>query len=174
MALVIPTARLRLNLQSTEALLARIDAMSPTDRAEVSSEWLARMRKAEPSAWTHGFEIVDAMTGAVVGSCAYKAPPDSEGSVEIAYGIHPDQQGRGYAKESAAALVEFAFGAGARLVRAHTRPHNDASARVLVACGFERIGDIVDPEDGLVWRWELSPGPRPDEGTCTSFVDTIT
>jgi len=163
MALVIPTARLRLNLQSTEALLARIEAMSPTDRAEVSSEWLARMRKAEPSAWTHGFEIVDAMTGAVVGSCAYKAPPDSEGSVEIAYGIHPDQQGRGYAKESAAALVEFAFGAGARLVRAHTRPHNDASARVLVACGFERIGDIVDPEDGLVWRWELSPGPRPKQ-----------
>ena len=46
MALVIPTARLRLNLQSTEALLARIEAMSPTDRAEVSTEWLARMRNA--------------------------------------------------------------------------------------------------------------------------------
>ncbi len=161
MALAILTTRLRLNLESTEAVLARIEAMNPTDRAEVSSEWLARMRKAEPSAWTHGFEIVDAMTDRVVGSCGYKGPPDSEGTVEIAYGIHPDQQGRGYAKESAAALVEFAFGAGARLVRAHTKPHNGASARVLVACGFERIGEIVDPEDGLVWRWELSPSPRP-------------
>jgi RimJ/RimL family protein N-acetyltransferase len=162
MALVIPTARLRLTLESTEVVLARIDAMSPTDRAEVSTEWLARMRQAEPSAWTHGFAIVDAMTGTVVGSCGYKGPPDPDGSVEIAYGIHPDQQGRGYAKESAAALVEFAFGAGARLVRAHTKPDNHASARVVVACGFERVGDIVDPEDGLVWRWELSPGPRPE------------
>jgi ribosomal-protein-alanine N-acetyltransferase len=162
MAFAILTTRLRLNLESTEAVLARIEAMNPTDRAEVSSEWLARIRKAEPSAWTHGFEIVDAMTGRVVGSCGYKGPPDPEGTVEIAYGIHPDQQGRGYAKESAAALVEFAFGAGARVVRAHTRPHNNASARVLVACGFEQIGEIVDPEDGLVWRWELCPSQRPE------------
>jgi RimJ/RimL family protein N-acetyltransferase len=160
MALAIPTARLRLNLESTDAVLARIEAMSPADRAEVSPEWLARMRPAEPSAWTHGFEMVDAMTGTAVGSCGYKGPPDPEGTVEIAYGVHPEHRGRGYAKESAAALVEFAFGAGARLVRAHTRPHSDASARVLVACGFERIGEVVDAEDGLVWRWERSPGPR--------------
>jgi hypothetical protein len=59
MTLVIQTARLRLNLESTEAVLARIEAMSAADRAEVSSEWLARMREAEPSAWTHGFEMVD-------------------------------------------------------------------------------------------------------------------
>jgi ribosomal-protein-alanine N-acetyltransferase len=157
MPLSIPTARLRLNLESTQAVLARIEAMSPTDRAEVSSEWLARMRKAEPSAWTHGFEMVDAATGTAVGSCGFKGPPDPEGTVEIAYAVDPDQRGRGYAKESAAALVEFAFGAGARLVRAHTRPHNDASARVLAACGFELIGEVVDAEDGLVWRWELGP-----------------
>jgi [ribosomal protein S5]-alanine N-acetyltransferase len=157
MALSIPTARLRLNLESTEAVLARIEAMSPADRAEVSAEWLARMRTTEPSAWTHGFEVVDAVTGTAVGSCGFKGPPDPEGTVEIAYSVHPDQRGRGYAKESAGALVEFAFGAGARLVRAHTQPHNDASARVLVACGFARIGEVMDPEDGLVWRWELVP-----------------
>jgi [ribosomal protein S5]-alanine N-acetyltransferase len=156
MALVIPTARLRLNLEATEAVLARVEAMSPADRAEVSPGWVARMRQSEPSAWTHGFEIVDAMTGTAVGSCGYKGPPDSEGAVEIAYGVHPDHRGRGYAKESAAALVEFAFAAGARLVRAHTKPHNDASARVLVACRFELIGEVLDPEDGLVWRWELA------------------
>jgi [ribosomal protein S5]-alanine N-acetyltransferase len=159
--LVIPTVRLRLSLESTEALLARIDSMSAADRAEVSPDWLARMRKAEPSAWTHGFEMVDVMSGLGVGSCAYKGPPDSDGMVEIAYGVHPDHRGRGYAKEAAAALVEFAFGAGARLVRAHTRLDNDASARVLVACGFERIGEVVDAEDGLVCRWEVRPGPQP-------------
>jgi|SRR5438552_180329 len=160
MTLVLSTARLRLSLESTESVLARIEAMSAADRAEVSSAWLARMRMSEPSAWTHGFAIVDAMTSTVVGSCGYTGPPDSDGTVEIAYGVHPEQRRLGYAKEAAAALVEFAFDAGVRLVRAHTRLDNDASARVLVACGFERVGEVVDAEDGLLWRWELSSGSR--------------
>ena len=154
------TAKLRLKLESTEAVLARIEAMNPADLAEVSSAWLARMRKAEPSAWTHGFEVIERVTGAIVGSCGYKGPPDSDGAVEIAYGIHPDHRGRGYAKEVARGMVDFAFGAGARVVRAHTKVDNDASARILMACGFERIGEVVDAEDGLVWRWELRWTPR--------------
>jgi [ribosomal protein S5]-alanine N-acetyltransferase len=28
---------------------------------------------------------------------------------------------------------------------------------VLTKCRFERVGEVVDPEDGLVWRWELRP-----------------
>ena len=160
--LVIQTARLRLVLESTEAVLARVEAMSPADRAEVSPDWLARVHTATPSPWTHGFALVERAAGAVVGSCGYKGPPDSDGTVEIAYGVDPGHQGRGYAKEAAAALVEFALGAGARVVRAHTRPESGASARVLVACGFEPVGEIVDPEDGVVWRWEfVAPDPQP-------------
>jgi RimJ/RimL family protein N-acetyltransferase len=30
----------------------------------------------------------------------------------------------------------------------------NASARVLAKCGFRRVGEVIDPEDGLVWRWE--------------------
>ena len=161
MTLVIPAQRLQLRLLSTEALLARIEMSSDADRAGVSPQWLARMRQSEPSAWTHGFEMVDAMTGEVVGSCGYKGPPDSDGTVEIAYGVQPEHRRHGYAKEAAAALVEFAFDAGAQLVRAHTNLDNDHSARVLVACGFERIGEVDDAEDGLVLRWDLSPScPR--------------
>jgi ribosomal-protein-alanine N-acetyltransferase len=37
-----------------------------------------------------------------------------------------------------------------------TRPEYNASGRVLTACGFERTGEVVDPEDGLVWRWDLA------------------
>lgn len=44
---------------------------------------------------------------------------------------------------------------GVRLVRAHTRPDGEASMRVLTKCGFEWIGEVVDPEDGLVCRWEI-------------------
>jgi len=155
--LSLDTPSLRLVLESTEAILARFDAMSAADRAEVSPDWIARIRNAPaPSPWTHGFAMVERMTGADVGSCAFKGPPDAEGIVEIAYGVSEAYRGRGYAKESAAALVGYAFTEGsASVVRAHTKPDNEASARVLVAAGFEKLGEVIDPEDGLVWRWEL-------------------
>jgi len=158
-SLVLETARLRLVLESTEDVLARIEALSPADRAQVSPDWLARARVSKPTPWTHGFAMLERTTGDPVGGCGYKGPLDAEGAVEIAYGVHPSYQRRGYAKEAAAALTDFAFEAGARLVRAHTLPDNVASARVLAACGFANIGEVVDPEDGLVWRWERNrPG----------------
>jgi [ribosomal protein S5]-alanine N-acetyltransferase len=155
--LVIDTARLQLVLDSTDAVLARIDAMSPADRAEVSPEWVARLRASAPSAWTHGFRAVERATNTAVGSCAFKGPPDADGVVEIAYGIDPAHRGRGYAKEAAAALVEFALSAdaSARRVIAHTRPENGPSPSVLRHSGFVCLGVFDDPEDGLVWRWEF-------------------
>lgn len=153
--LVLETPRLCLVLDSTEAVVARIDALSPADRAEVSPDWLARMKSSSPSPWTHGFTAVERENNRGVGSGGYKGPPDADGMVEIAYGIDAAHRGRGYATEVAAALVAHALGAGALIVRAHTRPENGASARVLEHCRFARIGEVVDPEDGLVWRWEL-------------------
>lgn len=152
---ILETPRLQLVLDTTESVLARIDALSPADRAEVSPEWLARMRSSPPSPWTHGFTVVERATDAAIGGGGFKGPPDSDGMVEIAYGINETHRGRGYAKEVAAALVDYAVSARARTIRAHTRPENGASARVLAHCGFERIGEVVDPEDGLVWRWDL-------------------
>jgi len=151
------TENLELRLQSSEQLLASINAMSGADRAEVSPDWLARV-KASTSAdpWTHGFAVVQRGSGTVGGMCAYKGPPGQAGAVEIAYGISPEYQGRGYATEVARALGAFAFASSqVRLVCAHTRPEKNASTRVLTKCGFKWIGEVMDPEDGLVWRWEL-------------------
>ena len=152
----IDTPRLRLILESTEEVLARLDAMTEADRTQVSSTWLAQLHAAtEPTPWTHGFAGVERATGAPIGGCAFKAPPDGDGMVEIAYGVDEEHRGRGYAKEMAAALTDFALTrGGARLVRAHTLPANNASAQVLRSCGFRLIGEHIDPEDGLVWRWE--------------------
>lgn len=41
-----------------------------------------------------------------------------------------------------------------RVVRAHALPEPNASTRVLTKCGFRFLGEVIDPEDGLVWRWE--------------------
>lgn len=91
----------------------------------------------------------------VVGSAGFKGPPDADGVVEIAYGVAPSREGRGYATEAAGALVRFATAdERVQLVRAHTLPEENASTRVLRKCGFVHIGEVIDPEDGLVWRWE--------------------
>ncbi|HEY9697590.1 MAG TPA: GNAT family N-acetyltransferase [Trichocoleus sp.] len=154
------TAHLRLVLQSTEAILAQIAAMSPADQAEVSPNWLAQLRAA-PSTdpWTHGFAIVLKTSGAVIGSCGYKGPPSSDRVVEIAYSVNVDHQGRGYATEAAAALTRYALESPeVQLVCAHTRPEENASTRVLTKCGFRWVGEVNDPEDGFVWRWERTSG----------------
>ncbi|MCU0635750.1 MAG: GNAT family N-acetyltransferase [Gemmatimonadaceae bacterium] len=150
------TDRLHLVLQTTEQLLAWVDALPPEVQAEVSPEWIARLKQSSVAhPWTHGFSLVERDAGTVVGSVAFKGPPDAEGVVEIAYGIDEAQQRRGFATEAAAALVRYAFeDATITAVRAHTKADNVASQRVLAKLGFEARGEVVDPEDGLVDRWE--------------------
>jgi len=93
----------------------------------------------------------------VIGGAGFKDPPDAEGMVEIAYGVVPAHQNNGYATEAAEALVSYAVKSGrVRTIRAHTLPQPNASTRVLTKCGFRRVGEVTDPEDGLVWRWEKS------------------
>jgi RimJ/RimL family protein N-acetyltransferase len=123
---------------------------------DVSPTWLAALRTAStPDPWRHGFFVIDRDRQCVIGSAGFKGPPDSSGVVEIAYGIAPTYQGKGYATEAAKALVDFAFGnADVQLVRAHTLPLANASTRVLTKCGFRHTDNVVDPEDGPVWRWE--------------------
>jgi [ribosomal protein S5]-alanine N-acetyltransferase len=90
----------------------------------------------------------------------FKGAPDQEGMVEIGYGISPAYRNNGYASEAAEALVRFALSRPeVRIVRAHTLPEPNASTRVLERCGMQRLGEHVDPEDGLVWRWGTPPNP---------------
>lgn len=155
-AVLISTESLDLVLQTPDEVLSWIESLSPADRAEVSPDWIAQMRKTTVGdPWALSFRADERSSGLVVGNCAFKGPPDAGGVVEVAYGIDPAYQGRGFATQAANALVGFAFASGkVRLVSAHTRPDNSSSARVLAKCGFTRGGEVVDPEDGLVDRWE--------------------
>jgi RimJ/RimL family protein N-acetyltransferase/ribosomal protein S18 acetylase RimI-like enzyme len=155
-AVPIESRRLKLVPQTLEDVRAQIERMSATQKAELSPAWLAQLESPSVDLWTWGFAIVLRDTEAVIGTCGFKGPPDSDGMVEIAYGVTPASEGRGFATEAAEALVTFAFGSGrVRVVRAHTFSHANASARVLTKCGFRAVGEVDDPDDGLVWRWEI-------------------
>jgi len=126
----------------------------------VSPQWLERLRNAAGSPadpWQYGFFLVEKASGVVIGSAGFKGPPDADGMVEIAYGIAPERQGQGFATEAAGALMRFAAAdPRVRLLRAHTLPEPNASTHVLRKCGFGHLGEVIDPEDGPVWRWERS------------------
>jgi len=153
------TRHLNVVLQTPEDVERMIGAMSDYEKSQISPDWLARMRASKVAdPWTHSFRVMLRDTDSSAGTCGFKGPP-TDGVVEIAYAIDPEHQGKGYATEAAQALVDFAaLCEGVRFVRAHTLPHGAASKRVLAKCGFRYVGEIVDPEDGTVSRFERAVG----------------
>ena len=123
---------------------------------EVSEDFRMRLASSdETDGWRDGFGIVEPTGTVLVGLCSYGGPPDSDGVVEISYGLAPEFRGRGYAVAAARILTERAFtDDSVRTVCAHTLPEESASTAVLRRCGFTHAGEIMHPEDGRVWRWE--------------------
>jgi RimJ/RimL family protein N-acetyltransferase len=157
-AILIQTKRLKLLPQTLEEVRAKVESMSLAEKAQVSADWLAQLDTAESAdPWVHGFILVHRESDMAVGKVGFKGAPAADGVVEIAYMVEPEYQGQGYATEAAQALVIYAFQSGlVRVVRAHTLPQPNASARVLTKCGFSHLGEVIDPDDGTVWRWEKS------------------
>ena len=129
---------------------------SPTeDFSSAIANILGQVTKpARPERWG-AFWATQSIAGHVraVGLCSYKTEPNNLREVEIAYYTFPHREGRGIATAMARELTERASPHVA-LVLAHTLPVENASSKVLLRCGFEQVGEVVDPEDGPVWRWQ--------------------
>ena len=171
--MLIETARLRLRPLTPQAVLALMESEEAFRRhfgapaaagfrefyhsPDVSASYRETLESGhDDSPWTHGWAVIGREQQSVIGGAGFKGPPNSQGVVEIAYGIVPVFQGRGFATEAARALIAFAWQHPAiRRIRAHTLLAGNASARVLSKLGFVCHGEVVDPEDGTVWAWEL-------------------
>lgn len=91
----------------------------------------------------------------IVGMIGFKNLPDSNGSVEIGYGIIASQQRRGFATQAVNLLVKEGFSSNEiQMIMAYTIPSNSASWRVLEKNQFVKDGSKIDSEDGevLIWR----------------------
>jgi len=123
---------------------------------EVSPGYLEMLRASpDQDIWRHGFAVVEKASQVVIGNVAFVSPPDEAGEVEIAYGIAPAFEVKGYATQAAAAITELAFSdERVSKVIAHTLPEENASTRVLAKNRFTFSGEIHHPQDGLIWRWE--------------------
>lgn len=95
-------------------------------------------------------------TNSVIGTGGYKGKPDLSNCVEIGYEIAPAFRKNAFGLEVASALIFDAF--QNRMVDsivAHTLPEKNASTAILLKCGMQFISTIEDPEDGLIWKWQL-------------------
>ena len=171
--MTIETAHLRLIPFSPQYLLALIDGKSCFEKSfglpvveglrglyvsgDVSPGWLAQLRtttQADP--WVHGFAVVHlgSTSQSSAGWALRDRPPRMEWLRSL-MGSRPISRGKATPPKppkpaSGSHLVVKKFVSFER----HTLPTPNASTRVLLKCGFQRKGEIVDPEDGLVWRWE--------------------
>lgn len=109
----------------------------------------------EESGWWIYFPI-HRKDNRLIGGCGYKGKPTPEGTVEIGYEIAPAYRNRGYATELVKGLIENAFNdSRVKSVIAHTLANENPSTKVLVKCRFKYAGEMEDPDDGKVWKWEL-------------------
>jgi RimJ/RimL family protein N-acetyltransferase len=95
--------------------------------------------------------------GTVVGDLSLTLTSAEHRQGEVGFLVHPDHQGRGYATEAAAALLDLAFGTFAlHRVVGRLEARNVASGRVLEKLGMRREAHLVENE--LVkgeWQSEL-------------------
>jgi [ribosomal protein S5]-alanine N-acetyltransferase len=103
--------------------------------------------------WMHFLLLPDST---LIGSGGYVGPPQ-DGVVEFGYELAPEFRGQGLGIAAAKAMVAKAAATGAvSMVIAHTLAHENPSTGVLRRLGFTKTRELVDPEEGPIWRWELA------------------
>jgi RimJ/RimL family protein N-acetyltransferase len=143
------TPRLRLEPMSTEqaeAILAGDLSGLTAGRGWPHSDTADGLRMAllrsHPPGWLIKLSGAagDPVDGIVIGDCGTHGPADSEGSIEIGYGLAARYRGQGFGTEVVAVLTEWLLAQpGLRSVRARTHIGNLPSRRVLEKAGFRHV-----------------------------------
>ena len=150
-------------LAHTEAELQSPHALGSLLRVSVPEGWPpgeydrdaleyfhTQLRSNDPShvGWYSGYALTRNSEGrrhALIGAAGYLGPP-SGGIVAVGYSVVPSARGQGYATEIVTALVVHAFESPlVNAVLATTSDSNVPSTRVLLRCGFQRVGPGAEP-----------------------------
>ena len=136
--------------------------------ATISPSWLkdnawllarrARQVRVNPASepWLLRPIVVRRGARPVAGTINFHGAPDERGMVEVGYVLLPRFRGRGYAIEAVRALLAWAErDPQVTVFRASVSPNNERSLHLVGKLGFERVGEQMDPEDGLELVFEL-------------------
>lgn len=87
------------------------------------------------------WSVFERDTGEFLGVCGFMERPDGRG-VALRFALWPECRGKGYAREAAAAALEFGRRAGLRRIIAVARETNTASRAVLSDIGMREAGEF--------------------------------
>lgn len=132
----------------------RVDpSWPPADLLEVLPGYVDVVEIAPAWATWGVWLIFDADRTELLGDVGFKGPPDSDGRIELGYGVVERHRRRGYATEAVRALAAWAFRQpGVAVLQARCLTSNVASQGVLKNAGFRWVGT----DDGIQ-DWERGP-----------------
>jgi RimJ/RimL family protein N-acetyltransferase len=136
----------------------------PMQERREAIEMIERMlRRLEANPRFGAWAVVARSDDVPVGGVSLKPIPDGQGEIEIAWQLHPDSWGKGFASEAARAVLEHAFADGLSEVWAVTYLDNHRSAAVCGRIGMELLGVTHRWYDkALLMFWAGSePGQEP-------------
>jgi [ribosomal protein S5]-alanine N-acetyltransferase len=169
--MVIDTKNLRLiscDIEILKAAIERNEILARRINATIQDNWtefgvdalkysLDKLKKSEKENdwWT--YFAIHIEENKLIGSGGYKGKPTAEGKVELGYEIAPEYRNRGLATEMAEGLIDNALrDKSVKTIIAHTLGLENPSTKVLKKCGFQKVEEINDPDDGLIWKWEIT------------------
>jgi RimJ/RimL family protein N-acetyltransferase len=122
-------------------------------------EEMAIRRPGEPGGWVQ-FTVEHRADDTLVGDVGLSPADGEAGVIKVGYTIDPMFQGRGYATEAVAALIDYAFETlGAEVVRAYAGAENTPSIRVMEKVGMELIERFQGSDGEETWtgvRYEIT------------------
>ena len=125
---------------------------TPPRRVDLVRRFRAQVAGRSPDgreAW-HNWIVRERASGAATGFVQATIVVEGRASAEIAWMIGTPWQGRGFATESARALVAWLEARGVRSIVAHIHPDHAASAAVAERAGLAPTDEVVEGE--RVWR----------------------
>jgi len=93
----------------------------------------------------------------IVGSAGFHDFPDENGMIEIGFGIVPEKQNQGYGVELLTGMWKMICKrSDVKTLRYTVSPENKPSMHIINKFGFKKVGEQIDPEDGLELIFEMS------------------
>jgi len=112
--------------------------------------------KAEPNFAEIGLILaIEKETKELIGSAGFHDFPDSNGMIEIGFGIVPEKQNQGFGTELLIGMWKMiCLRPDVRLLRYTVSPENLPSLHIINKLEFSKVGQQMDPEDGLELIYE--------------------
>lgn len=89
------------------------------------------------------FAVILKENNLLIGGCGIRRDWERGSVASIGYAINPDSQGKGYATESAEALIALGFGKlNLRVIYATCDTRNAASYKVMEKLGMKQVGHV--------------------------------